>query len=504
VSLSESPTSVAPRASRAQAGDPEGIRKAVDAARAAQESWAARSVRERVRIMGRLARVLHAHSDRIERTIRAETGKPRPEALAEILVSVDLIRFHGRVAGRVLRGRRAGAGWMLGKSAWVLREPWGVVGSVTAWNYPFILPMDTVTPALLAGNGVVLKPSELTPASAELIPQLCCEAGLTEGLVQVVTGGASTGRALVRSSVDRLVFTGGSDTGRAVMRDAAEGPTPLTLELGGKDAAIVLEDADLERAARGIVFGGFFNAGQTCLSVERVYVDEHVYDAFVAKVTSLVSELRAGETESADVGRLISEEQLHVLQRHVDEALERGARALTGGSASSTRPDVWLPTVLVDVDESMAVVTEESFGPLLPIMRVTGEEEAIRRTNATPYGLFASVWTRDHRRGERVARRVRAGGVSVNDVLSHYGAPGLPVGGVGSSGFGRRRGIEALEEMTRTKTVFVSRLHPTAEPWWFPYTARTERLFEVAIAWRAHGGLKGLAAGARALLARGS
>lgn len=474
------------------------IRQAVDGSRSAQRAWASRSVEERAGIVTGLARALLDHSGDIERTIRAETGKPRPEALAEILVSADLIRFYGRVAPQVLRRRRTGAGWLLGKSAWVLREPWGVVGSISPWNYPFILPMDALTPALLAGNGVVLKPSELTPHSAELIPQLCREAGVPQGLVQVVVGGPSTGRALVRSSVDRLVFTGGTQTGRAVMRDASERLTPVTLELGGKDAAIVLDDADVERAARGIVFGGFFNAGQTCLSIERVYVHERVYDAFVDMVTKLVSELRTGGTENVDVGRMISRNQVAVLERHVREALERGATALTGGTASPEDPDLWLPTVLADVDESMAVATEESFGPLLPVMRVSDAEEAVRRVNASPYGLFASVWTRDRRRGETIAGRLRAGGVSVNDVLSHYGVPGLPVGGVGWSGFGRRRGLEALEEMTRTKTLLVSRIHRHAEPWWYPYTTRTERLFEAALAWRGEGGLRGLVAGVRA------
>lgn len=469
------------------------VREAVLRAREAQVGWAALEVRERARRLVRLARVLGDRADAIVSTIQAETSKPEAEALAEIAVSADLIHFYAKAAPRHLGRRRVRTGWLVGKSASIEREPQGVIGAITPWNYPFILVMDSVVPALFTGNAVVVKPSELTPRTALLLPELCRAAGLDERLAQVVTGDGTTGQALVRSGVDRIVFTGSTATGRRVMAAAAEIPIPVTLELGGKDPAIVLEDADLERAARGVVYGAFFNAGQTCISIERAYVARPVYDRFVARVVDLVKELRVGTGADADMGPLVSDAQVEIVDRHVREAVEAGARALVGGHRLEEGPRLYAPTVLVEVDESMAVVREESFGPLLPVIPVDDEDEAVRRVNASGYGLFASVWTGDRERGLRVARRLRAGGVSVNDVLSHYAVPGLPMGGVGESGFGRRRGLEALDEVSRARTLFVDRLGLRRERWWFPYTRRSTRLVRSIVKWRTRGGAGGLA-----------
>jgi acyl-CoA reductase-like NAD-dependent aldehyde dehydrogenase len=437
--------------------------------------------------------VLHRRSEEIAAAIRSETGKPPAEALTEVVVSVDLIRFYASKAERHLRPRRVQPGWMLWKRAWVGREPYGVVGAITPWNYPFVLPMDCVTPAIFAGNAVVIKPSEFTPAAALLIPELCREAGLPEGLVQVVTGDGSAGRALVDSGVDRLVFTGSTRTGKQIMASAAERLTPVTLELGGKDAAIVLEDADIERAARGVVFGALFNAGQTCLSIERIYVARGVHDAFARRVVTLVEDLRVGHDSDVDVGPLVTDAQVAVVERHVRDALEKGARVLAGGRRQEPGSSVFLPTVLVGVGSSMDVVSEESFGPLLPIIAVEDDEDAVRHCNESGYGLFASVWTRDRARGIRIARRLRTGGGSVNDVLAHYGVAGLPMGGVGLSGFGSRRGLQALDEMSRPHTVFVDRLGLKREPWWFPYSPSGTRLIHAVLDWRGVGGLGGAA-----------
>ncbi len=476
------------------------VRAAVSRARDAQEAWGAVPALERARRLAGLCGVLGRRADEITERIRAETGKPEEEALAEILVSVDLIRFYRHAAPRHLRRRRIRTGWLLGKSAGVEREPYGVVGAITPWNYPFVLVMDAVSPALFAGNAVVVKPSEFTTDTALLVSDLCREAGLPDGLVQVVTGDGGTGAALVRAGVDRITFTGSTVTGRKVMAAAAETPTPVTLELGGKDPAIVLEDADLERAARGVVYGAFFNGGQTCISIERAYVVRALYDRFTARVKELVEELRVGTGPDADIGPMVTEAQLAIVERHVREALEGGATALTGGHKAEDGSAAFLPTVLVDVDPSMAVLREETFGPVLPVISVEDADDAVRRANASGYGLFASVWTADRARGLALARRLRAGGVSVNDTLSHYAVPGLPMGGTGESGFGRRRGLEALDEMSRTRTLLVDRTGWKRELWWFPYSERGSRAIRALLEWRAGGGLGGLARAARRML----
>lgn len=481
---------------------PDEVRAAVATSRAAQAGWARRPVRERLRIMARLAAVLADRKHEIADRVRAETGKPRIEALAEVAVSADLIRFYVRAAPGVLRRRRVGSGWLLHRSARVEQEPYGVIGAITPWNYPFILVMDCVTPALVAGNGVVVKPSEFTPSTALLVPELGRAAGLPDGLIQVVTGFGETGAALIGAGVDKVSFTGSTATGRKVMEAAAKGPTPVTMELGGKDPAIVLADADLARAARGVAYGSFFNAGQTCISVERVFVERSVHDAFVERLAEEAGRLRAGSGPDADVGPLVNERQMAVVERQVADAVARGAVARSGGThGDGTR--VFLPTVLTGVTDAMAVQTEETFGPVVTVTPVADEAEAVRLANGTGYGLFASVWTGDRARGLRVARQLRAGGVSLNDVLSHYAVPGLPMGGRGESGFGSRRGVEGLREMVRPRTLLVDRFGFGREVWWFPYAPAGERLVEAVTEWRARRGFAGLWRAARVLLGRG-
>lgn len=478
--------------------DAAAVADAVGRARAAQETWGAMDVRVRARRLRALGRVLGDRGEEIAGRVREETGKPRSEALAEVAVSADLVQHYARTAPRVLARRRVSRGWLLGKWAWVDREPWGVVGAITAWNYPFILAMDCVSAALFAGNAVVVKPSELTSWTALLLPELATDAGLPDDLVSVVVGGGETGTALVHAGVDRVVFTGSTATGRKVMAAAAEHLTPVTLELGGKDPAVVLADADLERAARGVTYGAFFNAGQTCISVERVLVARELHDDFVARVVALTGELRAGPEEDADLGPMITDAQLEVVERHVADAVERGATVRTGGERAPGHDATFLPTVLTGVAPEMDVWTRETFGPVLPVVPFDDEEEAVRLADAGEYGLFASVWTGDRDRGVRLGRRLRCGGFSVNDVLSHYAVPGLPVGGTGESGFGRRRGREALEEMSRTRSVLVDRSGLGRELWWFPYSAKARRLVRAVLAWRARRGVGGMWAGLRA------
>jgi len=436
----------------------------------------------------------------IEETVVAETGKPRAEALVEVTTVLDLLRFYLRKAPSFLEPRRISTGWLVWKSASLAREPLGVIGVISPWNYPFILSMTPVVTALFGGHAAVLKPSEFTPYSGLLAEDLARDAGLPEGLVQVIVGTGLTGSALVTSGVDKVVFTGGTETGRKVLAAAAASLTPVTLELGGKDAAIVLEDADLERAARGIAWGAFQNAGQTCIAVERVYVAHQVFDPFLRLLVQEVKKIRAGSGPGVDMGPMVVPEQLSRVEDHLQEAVDRGGKVMVGGQRLDPASNVFHPTVLTDLHRGSLVLREETFGPLLPVVPVKDEEEAVQRANEGEYALSASVWTGDQRRGREVAARLRAGGVTVNDALVHYGIPALPFGGSGQSGFGRTRGLDGLAELTRTRVTVVDRIGLRREPWWFPYSRSTEVTLWAALLFRWRGGLKGLVSGGLALL----
>lgn len=478
------------------------VLQAVERARSVQRRWIELTAEERFRTLARLAEAVGDNARELADCIRDETGKPELEAMSEVLIVLDLLRYHDEVAPRILRRQWVKTGWLIGKSAYIYREPYGVVGIITPWNYPFMLPMDVVSAALYGGNAAVVKPSEYTPFSALKTLELCRAAGLPEGLLQVLPGDAEAGDALAGSSVDKLVFIGSPRTGRKVMVRAAQNLTPVALELGGKDAAIVLDDADLDRAANGIVFGSFFNAGQTCLSIERVLAVAEVHDELVERIAELTRKLRAGVDGDYDVGPMTTPEQLRVVEDQLEDALLRGARVVVGGRRLEDGSNVFLPTVLADVDTSMKVMWEETFGPILPIVRVRDEEEAVRLVNVNPFGLGASVWTEDRERGERLGERLRAGVVSVNDVLSHYAVPGLPLGGSGESGFGRRRGVAGLEELTRTRSVVVHRTGLSKELWWYPYGNKGLRLIQVLLEARQEQGVRRLWAAFRGFFRR--
>jgi acyl-CoA reductase-like NAD-dependent aldehyde dehydrogenase len=465
-----------------------------------QVGWATLSPKDRERRLRGLLRAVGERSKEIEDTIVAETGKPRVEATIEIVSVVDHIRYLLKHSSGFFRPRRISTGWLAWKRAFVERDPLGVMAVISPWNYPFILSMTPTCTALFGGNGVVLKPSEVTPYSGLLVEDLAREAGLPEGLVQVVIGGGGTGEALVRSGVDKVFFTGGPRTGRAVLAAAADSLTPTVLELGGKDPAIVLEDADLERAAGGIVWGSFLNAGQSCIAVERVYVVEEVYDAFLREVLAGVRKVKTGSTSGVEVGPMTTASQLAWVEHQLKEAVEGGATVVVGGHRTDPASNVLEPTILTGADPSSSVLREETFGPVLTIVPVRDGEEGVQLANETPYGLSASVWTRNQARGIAIAQRLRVGAVCVNDALVHFGLPSLPFGGVGESGFGRSHGVEGLEEVTRSRSVVVDRFGLKREPWWFPYTRNTERLLRGTLLFRLKGGLKGVFAAAFHLL----
>ncbi|HMG43228.1 MAG TPA: aldehyde dehydrogenase family protein [Acidimicrobiales bacterium] len=449
----------------------EEVQAAVERARSAFATWSRLTWDQRLDHVLAVRDLLLDRVDEVVEVICKETGKLEGEAvLAEVTATCELIEFYRKHGAKALRPARVPTGAMLPhKKAWRVFEPMGVVGVISPWNYPLTLAMTPTVTAVLAGNAVVLKPSEVTPLVGLEVGRLFAEAGAHPDLVQVVTGRGPTGDALVRAGVQKVAFTGSVRTGKLVMKAAADTLTPVLLELGGKDPMIVCDDANLERAANGAVWGAFTNSGQTCIAVERVYVQERVYDRFVDLVVDKTKALRQGVGAGNDIGSMTFAPQVDIVSRHVDDALAKGARVLTGGQRVPDKAGLWYePTVLVDVDHEMDVMREETFGPVLPIMAVADDDEAIRLANDSPYGLNSSVWSADGDRAEVLAGRVEAGNVCINDCLVNYGVGGLPFGGVKDSGIGRVHGVEGLQAFSNVKSVLASRVALKREPYWYP------------------------------------
>jgi acyl-CoA reductase-like NAD-dependent aldehyde dehydrogenase len=419
------------------------------------------------------------NAEHITDVLQAESGKPRSEAAIEVPMSADGLKYWARNAEAFLADAHPKPHNPLTKVKRLTTayRPYPVVGMITPWNFPFAMPAIDAVPALAAGASVLLKPSEVTPLSAVEFVRGWTEIGAPPVLA-LATGLGGTGAAVVANS-DFVQFTGSTATGRKVAVACAERLIPYGLELGGKDPAIVLADADLERAANGITWGGMFNSGQACISVERVYVEEPVYDEFVEKLTDKVGQLREGKDDHrhrVDVGAMATAAQRDLVQRHVDGAVAEGARVTTGGKPTGVGT-FFEPTVLADVTSEMACMTEETFGPTLPVVKVANEEEAIRLANDSNYGLSGSVWTRDAARGERVARRLETGSVNVNDVMMASFSFALPMGGWKNSGVGARNGGAAgLLKYCRAQAITTPRI-PTQsrEMLWYPYSRRKGR-----------------------------
>jgi succinate-semialdehyde dehydrogenase/glutarate-semialdehyde dehydrogenase len=354
----------------------------------------------------------------------------------------------------------------------LVREPYGVIGIISPWNYPFSIPAIETLGALLSGNAVVLKPSELTPLIAQELERLLMAAGLNPALMQVVIGEGPAGAALLDSPIDKLIFTGSVATGTRVAEAAARRLLPVVLELGGKDPMIVLDDANLEIATSGAVWGAFMNAGQTCLSVERCYVHRSLYEPFLEKCREKIAKLRVGNgiDSEVEIGPMIHERQLKIVEAQVSEAIDCGARLLAGGRRlTELGPNFYAPTLLADVTDNMRLMQEETFGPVLPVAPFETDEGAIQLANNSDFGLAASVWTGDSRRGEAMALRIKAGTVMLNDMISCFGIAEAPHGGFKRSGIGRTHGELGLQEMVQVKYVDVDLVPNVAKPWWFGY-----------------------------------
>lgn len=452
--------------------DRDAVNRRATQLRLAQRAWAEAGPRQRSKWLRLWRDWILTHSDELTDLLQAETGKVRPDALVETTASCEFITYYADHAEEFLADERVKTAGLLSlpKRLSKTYQPYPLVGLITPWNFPITLFLMDAAPALAAGCAVLAKSSEETPLTCARVIDGWREIGAPPVLAHV-TGAGDTGAEVV-DAADFVQFTGSTATGRQVALRCAEQLKPVSLELGGKDPAIVLEDADLARAVEGVAWGGLFNAGQVCISVERVYVVAAVYEEFVARLTQRVQSLTQGADAGNDVGAMVTARQVDIADRHVSEAVAAGAKVVAGGKRGAAG-NYYTPTVLVDVDHTMSCMTEETFGPTIPVMCVADEEEAIRLANDSTYGLSATVWTRDRARARRVARRLEAGAVNINDVFSNLFAMTLPHSGWKASGMGARLGgADGLHKYCRVRAVTEPRLPVLArELTWYPYSA---------------------------------
>ena len=466
---------------------PSRVLEVVKNARAAQARWAALSIADRCAKLRTLRHTMMASRHELADAVVRESGKPRVEALfADVFVSLDSAEYWARNATSTLRTHRVPhhSTAAKAKSGYLVYDPLGVIAIISSWNYPLAIPLSQIIPAAVAGNAVVSKTSELTPQCGALIEKLFVDAGFPKSLVTVVQGGGEIGQALIEAQPDKVMFTGSVATGRRVAEACAKNLIPSVLELGGKDAMIVIADADLEVASSAAVWGSYTNCGQVCLSVERLFVESSVADKFTALCVAKTKKLRLGPggDPSTDVGPLIRPHHVQRMRDLLGDAASRGAKVMCGGHARpDLGPNFFEPTVITDVDSTMKLFQEETFGPILAVQTVRDVEEAVARANDSPFALAASVWTSNKQHGEAIARHLRAGAVMVNDAISYFGIAEAPHGGCGASGWGRTHGKAGLLEMVQTKYIDADRLPRREKPWWYRYGADLERAADASL-----------------------
>lgn len=470
---------------------PDAVRAIVDRARVAQVAWAAKPVAERANFLRKVRARLLARQDDVVECLARQNGKPRTEGLIhEVMEHLELLTYFADEGERILEPRPIPAHLLVHRQSYIHYRPRGVLGVVAPWNFPFTIPFGAVAMGLLAGNAVVVKPSEFTPLVADLGREIYLEAGLDPELLHVIHGYGDVGAALIDGGVDMVEFTGSVATGRKVAAMCGERLIPCVTELGGKAPALVLKDANVERTAQAVTWGGLANAGQVCASIERLLVDDAIYDRFVPVLVKKVQALRLGDamgTADFDVGPLVNERQRDIVERLVNDAVAKGATVAVGGKRVEGPGFFFEPTVLLDCTTEMDILTKETFGPVIPVMRVAGEDAMIAEANRSSLGLLAYVFTRRSEHGRKLAERIRAGTVMVNDVLATHAMAETPWAGLGNSGIGSVHSPEGLQHMCEARHVNYD-LVPwlSRELWWFPYQQKNQTLFK-----RSLGGLFG-------------
>jgi acyl-CoA reductase-like NAD-dependent aldehyde dehydrogenase len=454
---------------------PADVRAVMEMARLAQGGWAQLGLKRRLALIRNLKNALYRNMDLIVDTLVAEQGRPPFEAMVEFWPTIELLAYYLRNAERILAPRRVFVSLVPHRVHRIEHRPFGVVLVIAPWNFPLFLSLTPIAAALIAGNTVIYKPSEFATRSGEVLAKVIKEAGIPRDVFQIVHGEGDVGAALIREKPDKICFTGSVATGRKIAAAAGELLIPVTLELGGKDAAIVLDNVDVDRAAAGIAWSGMINAGQVCASVERVYVLRSIADRFVERLAKVVNEsvrVGPGNADGTTMGAITTDTQLRIINSQVQEAVAQGAKVVVGGHVAEDKAGrFYVPTVITDVTPEMRVATDETFGPVILVVPVDSEEEALRLANSSNYGLTGSVWTGNRARGLALARQMQAGSVGVNDHLMSASVPNLPWGGVKDSGYGRTRGREGLLEMTYTQSLSTERLMPLRrEFFWYPYT----------------------------------
>ncbi len=459
---------------------PEEVRQAVARARSAQAAWGDLPVRARASRIKRFRKALLKEAENLAAHIARENGKPKQEALIhDILPLTLMLAYFERRAPQVLRAKRLDMFLLMHRASYLHYRPKGVVGVIAPWNFPLYIPFSDAAIALLAGNAVVIKPSDVTPLIALRAKQIWDSTGLPADLLQVVPGGVETGKALIAADTDHIVFTGSVAAGRQVAVACAERLITCSLELGGKAPAIVRADADLDKTAQALVWGAFANSGQVCASVERVYADKRIYEPLVRRVADLTRKLRQGDPTAGevDVGSMTFPRQLDVVKTLVEDAVAKGARIETGGSRVGDKGLYFAPTVLSGVRQDMRIMREETFGPVLPIMPVESDAEALALSNDSHLGLGGYVFSGDTPRALRLAEHMQTGSVMINDVIFHAGMPEMPWGGIKQSGLGRIHADIGLLELVDVHHVNYPRLPLPWAPWWYPYKESIYRFF---------------------------